>query len=58
MELRDKVCKHSHSRVTRGGDCLEKLDLSLTALVLLHRLQDQTFLVNLNRKSTLQSSDH
>ena len=58
MELRDKVCKHPDSWVCRGGDCLEKLNLSLTALVLLYRLQDQTFLVNLNRKSTLQSTDH
>ena len=57
MELRDKVCKHLHCRVCRGGDCLEKLDLSLTPLVLLNRLQDETLLVDLDKKSILILSD-
>ena len=47
VELRDEVCKHLDSWVCRGRDCLEKLNLSLSPLVLLNWLQDQTFLVNL-----------
>ena len=47
VELRDEVCEHLDSRVCRGSDCLEKLNLSLSPLVLLNWLQDQTFLVNL-----------
>ena len=52
MELRDKVRKHLHRRVCRGCDCLEKLDLSLTTFVLLNRLQDETFLVDLDKINT------
>ena len=51
MELRNIVSKHLHSRVCRGGDCLEKLDLSLTPFVLLNRLQDETFLVDLDKNN-------